>query len=131
MSRPPAAIPYGLVLPGTGDYRRVMRFLAALALLLQFQPLVGSVICLHVGMADAECTMPHEQQPALGTLTAPNPAGLGSCSSLAYCAPGPPALPKLIEQFQVTPFAHSAPTLNYSPLAPGEALRPLFPPPKA
>ena len=108
-----------------------MRVLAALALLLQFQPLLGSVICFHAEMAKAECTMPHEEQPARGTLTTPSTAVPGGCPSMGYCAPAAPAVPKLVERFQITTLVHSAPALIYSSLAPGEPLGPPFHPPKA
>jgi hypothetical protein len=109
-----------------------MRVLAALALLLQFQPLIGSVICFHdAEMAKAECTMPHEGQPASRTLTTPASELPGGCPSMGYCAPAAPAVPKFAEHFQVTSFVHGAPALTYSSLAPGEPLGPPFHPPKA
>jgi len=109
-----------------------MRILAALVLLLQFQPLVGSVICFHdAEMAKAGCTTQHEEQPASGTLTAPSTAVPGGCPSMPYCTPGAPAVPKFTGHFQITPSVHTAPALNYSFLAPGEPLGPPFHPPKA
>lgn len=121
-----------LVLPGPGDYRRAMRILAALALLLQLQPLIGSVICFHdAEMANVECTMPHQVRPASGTLAAPTSGNPGGCPSMGYCAPAAPAVPKLGERFQITPLVHSASALHYSSLTPGEPLGPPFHPPKA
>jgi len=109
-----------------------MRVLAALALLLQFQPLIGSVICFHdAEMIKAECIMPHEGQPASSTVTTPTNKLPGGCSSIGYCAPAAPAVPKLAEHFQFTSFVHGAPALTYSSLAPGEPLGPPFRPPKA
>ncbi len=108
-----------------------MRILAALALLLQVQPLVGSALCFHdAEIARAECTMPHQEQPA-SALTAPDPGVPGSCPSMAYCAPAAPAVPKFAEHFQITSFVHGAPALIDDSLAPGEPLAPPFHPPRA
>jgi len=109
-----------------------MRFLAALALLLQLQPLVGSALCFHdAEMAKAECTMPHEGQPAKSSLTSPAAELPGGCPSMRYCAPAAPAVPRFAEHLQITSFVHGAPGLTYSFLAPGEPLGPPFHPPKA
>jgi hypothetical protein len=109
-----------------------MRVLAALALLLQFQPLIGSAICFHdAEMAKAECSMPHKDQPVSRTLTTPAAELPGACPSMGYCAPAAPGVPKFAEHFQITSYVHSAPALTYSSLAPGEPLGPPFHPPKA
>lgn len=123
---------FKLVLLGTGEYCPAMRLLAALVLLLQLQPLVGSAFCFHdAEMAKAECTMPHEERPASGTLTAPTTGDPGGCPSMGYCAPVTPAVPKFAEHFQISSFVHGAPALNYSSWEPGEPLGPPFHPPKA
>lgn len=108
-----------------------MRLVAALALLLQLQPLIGSVICFHDEAARAECAMPHQERPASGTLAAPATEIPGACPGMGYCAPTAPAVPKLVEHFQITPLVHGASALNHSSLAPGEPLGPPFHPPKA
>lgn len=109
-----------------------MRVLAALALLLQLQPLVGSALCIHdAAIARTECSMPHDGQPATGTLTAPGTGGHSACSSMGYCVPTAPAVPKVAEHFQITSFVHGALALTYTSLAPGEPLGPPFHPPKA
>jgi hypothetical protein len=109
-----------------------MRVLAALALLLQLQPLVGSALCLHdAAVARTECSMPHDGQPARGMLTASNPGAPSACPSMGYCAPAASAVPKFAEQFQITSFVHGEPALMDPSMAPGEPPTPPFHPPKA
>ena len=109
-----------------------MRFLAAVALLLQLQPLVGSALCFHeTEMAKPECSMPHEDEPAGSGLTSPAAELPPGCPSMGYCAPAAPAVPRLAGHLQVTAFIHSAPASAHSSLAPGEPLGPPFHPPKA
>jgi hypothetical protein len=109
-----------------------MRILAALALLLQVQPVVGSALCFHdAEIGRAECTMPHEERPASSTLTTPDPGVPGGCPSMGYCAPAAPAVPKFAEHFQFTSFVHGAPALMDSSMAPGDGPAPPFHPPRA
>jgi hypothetical protein len=109
-----------------------MRFLAALALLVQLQPLVGSALCFHQAeMAKAKCAMPHEERPASSGVTSPAAELPGGCPSMGYCAPAAPAVPKPGKHFQITSPPYSAPTPTYSSLATGEPLGPPFHPPKA
>ena len=109
-----------------------MRFLAALALLLQLQPVVGSALCFHdAEMANAECAMPHEEKRASSTVTGPATELPDGCPSMGYCAPAAPAVPKFTEHFQITSSFRSAPALTYSSLAPSQPLGPPFHPPKA
>ena len=109
-----------------------MLVLAALALLLQLQPLVGSVLCFHdAEVAKAECTMPHEGRPADSTLTTPSTGGSGGCTGMAYCAPATAAVPKFTEDFQITSFVYGSPALIDSSQAPDEPAGSLFHPPRA
>ena len=109
-----------------------MRLLAAFVLVLQFQPLVGSAVCIYdAGHARAECTMPHHEQPAGGSLMAASTAAPGSCAGMSYCAPTAPAVLELAEHFRISSSSHRAPALNRSFLAPGDPLAPPFHPPKA
>jgi hypothetical protein len=109
-----------------------MRLLAALVLLLQLQPLVGSAMCFHdAEIAKAECAMPHDERPARATL-APSGAELPTgCASTGYCAPSAPAVIKFAHSFQFTPVIHSASALVEASLAPGDPLTPPFHPPRA
>jgi hypothetical protein len=121
-----------LALLPSGDYCPIVRALAVLALLLQLQPLVGSALCAHdAEVARTECSMPHEQQPATGTLTAPDTGAPSACPSMGYCAPAASAVPKFAEQFQITSFVHGAPALMDRSMVPGEPLAPPFHPPRA
>jgi hypothetical protein len=109
-----------------------MRFLAAFTVLLQLQPLAGSALCVFdAEVAKPECTMPHEEAPAGGTLTAPGTGVPSACPSMGYCAPAAPAVPKLAQHFQITSFVHRAPALNYPFLASGQPSAPPFHPPRA
>ena len=109
-----------------------MRILAALALLLQLQPLVGSVLCFHdAEIARAECSMPHEGPPAGTTLTAPSTGGQSGCPSMVYCALVAPAVPKFAEDFQITSLVYGAPALIDPSLPPGDPPGPPFHPPRA
>ena len=108
-----------------------MRFLAALVLLLQLQPLAGSALCFHdAELAKAECGMPHEERPADSAFTETSEVP-GGCPSMAYCAPAAPTIPEFAEHFQITSLVHGAPALIDSSMAPGEPQTPPFPPPKA
>jgi hypothetical protein len=109
-----------------------MRVLAALALLLQLQPVVGSALCFHdAELAAAECTMPHEGRPADSALTAPGTAAPSGCPMMEYCAPPAPAVPKFANRFQITSHVHGAPALIDLSMAPGEPPAPPFDPPRA
>jgi hypothetical protein len=109
-----------------------MRFLAALAFLLQLQPLAGSVICFHnAEMASAECTMPHEKPLASSSLTVPSTGAPSGCPSMGYCAPTAPAVPKFDQHFQIVSFVHAALALIDPSMAPGESPAPPFDPPRA
>ncbi len=109
-----------------------MRLLAALVLLLQLQPVIGAAICLHdVELARAECAMPHDERPAGVALTSASTEAPGGCASMGYCAPAAPAVAKLGEHFQFTPFVHRAPALTHHLLASGESSAPPFHPPRA
>jgi hypothetical protein len=109
-----------------------MRILAALVLLVQLQPLVGSALCLHdAEMVRDECSMPHEERSASSKLTTPQSSVPGGCPSMEFCASAAPAVPNVAEQFQLTAFVHGAPALMDSSLAPGEGPAPPFDPPKA
>ena len=116
----------------TGDYSPIMRFLAALALLLQLQPLAGSALCFHdAEVAKAECSMPHEERPTGSTFTVQTTQVPGGCPSMGYCAPAAPTVPEFAEHFQITSFVHGDLALVAPSMAPGESLTPPFHPPKA
>lgn len=109
-----------------------MRFLAALVLLLQLQPLMSSVVCFHdAEIAKAECAMPHEGWPAEPTLAPVGSAMPTGCAGAGSCAPTAPAVLKFAHYLQITPVMHSAPALMDASLAPGDPLAPPFHPPRA
>ncbi len=109
-----------------------MRLLAVLVLLLQLQPLVGSVLCFHdAEVANAECTMPHEGQPAGSTLTASESGVPGGCPGMVYCAATAPGIPKVAEHLQITSSVHGAPALTDASMALGDGPAPPFDPPRA
>jgi hypothetical protein len=109
-----------------------MRFLAALVLLLQLQPLAGSALCFHdAEVAKAECTMPHNERPITSMFTAQTTGVPGGCPSMAYCAPAAPTVPEFAEHFQISSLVHGAPTLIDPSMAPSEPQTPPFHPPKA
>jgi hypothetical protein len=109
-----------------------MRALAALALLLQLQPLAGSALCAHDAVvARTECSMPDHEQPGTGTLAAPGSGDPSTCTSMGYCAPAASAVPNFAEEFQITSFVHGALTLMHPSMAPAEPLAPPFHPPRA
>ena len=107
-----------------------MRILAALALLLQLQPLVGSALCFHDAAAKTECRMPSQGQLGTGPLSQPGAGSPSTCPSMGYCAPTAPGVPKLAEQLQITSFVHGAPALMAPSLASAGPVRPPFHPPK-
>lgn len=109
-----------------------MRFMAALVLLLQLQPLVGSVMCFHdAEIARADCTMPHDERPADRTLAPVGTPAPNGCASSGYCAPTVPAVIKSAHYLQVTPVIHGAPALTAASMAPGEPPAAPFHPPRA
>jgi hypothetical protein len=109
-----------------------MRFLAALTLLLQLQPLAGSALCFHdAEVARAECTMPHDEQPTSSTFTAQTTGMPSGCPSMVYCAPAAPTVPEFAEHFQITSLVHGGPALIDSSMAPGVPQTPPFHPPRA
>jgi hypothetical protein len=131
LTRPFAGVFRGWTLGRASASLRIMRFLAALALLLQVQPLVASALCLYdARMARMECTMPHGDGPAGGTFRASDPGMPGGCAAMAYCAAAPTAWPRFAERPQVIPIVHASPVLSDAPLAPGTGPAPPFHPPR-
>lgn len=109
-----------------------MWFLSAVLLLLQFQPLLGSALCLRERMpAAAECSMRQTSAPAERAVTQAGASHIFGCLASQYCAWTAPAVPRFAQHFQITPLIHRAPASMGTPLAPGDALAPPFHPPRA
>ena len=74
---------------------------AALLLLFQLQPVLGTVACL--GLSDRpakqECKMPEHGQPQMRSIAASG-ATVQSCGLATICTPAPPAVPGLSNDFE-------------------------------
>lgn len=109
-----------------------MRHIAVLLLLLQLQPVVGSVLCLHdAELGRAECTMPQAQRPAGAVIGMPDTDAAAGCAGMAYCAPSAPAVPIPVDHLALTAYIHPTPLLSPPPLPSGEPSAPPFHPPRA
>lgn len=111
----------------------IMRFIGALLLLLQLQPLGAAALCLHGhGSEVAECGDMHETQAlAERTLAQPGTGHTAACMASDYCAWTAPAVLRFAQHFQVVASLHRAPAQLIAALAPGDPLTPPFHPPRA
>ena len=106
--------------------------LAALLLLFQLQPVLGTVACLGLSkpMAQQECRMPEHGQSSAPTITASDVA-TPSCELATICTPAPLAVPGFFASLETAvPLLEAAgPLAATLPL--GISPAPPFHPPRA
>lgn len=105
---------------------------AALLLLFQLQPVLGTVACLGLSdrPAQQECRMPDHGKAPTASITVSG-AGAQSCQVAAICTPAPPAIPALSKRFDIAvPLYEGAATLAAT-LPLGIPPAPPFHPPRA
>jgi hypothetical protein len=105
---------------------------AALLLLFQLQPVLGTVACLGFSGEPTEqaCSMPEHSQPQTGSLTDSGDVAQ-SCQSATICMPAPLAIPELSSNLETAvPFHEGAGTLAAT-LPRGISPAPPFHPPRA
>jgi hypothetical protein len=106
--------------------------LAALVLLLQLQPLLGTVACL--GLSDrasqAECQMPEHGATPYSTV-AQTEAPVPNCALASVCAPSPLAVVSLPENLESVIALHSEPPRMVATTPLGISSAPPFHPPRA
>ena len=105
---------------------------AALLLLLQLQPLFGTLACM--GLSDrarqAECQMPeHGPMPASTLAQTESPAP--NCALASVCAPSPLTIVSLPENFESTVALYSEPPVMAATALFGISSAPPFHPPRA
>jgi hypothetical protein len=104
-----------LITQSMGDSVPLMKaVLAALLLLFQLQPVLGSVACLSATerAGEQECKMPeHGQTQRPATTIASSGAATQNCELAAVCTPAPPAIPGLFVALEtsVPPFEAAGP----------------------
>ena len=109
-----------------------MWFLSAVLLLLQFQPLLGSALCLRERTPTAaECSMQQTQAPTGGAVTQGGASHTEGCLGSQYCAWTAPVVPRFAQHFQIPSLIHRAHASMGTPLVPGDPLGPPFHPPRA
>jgi hypothetical protein len=105
---------------------------AALLLLFQLQPALGTVACLALpaGATKQECKMPEHGQPQTMSVAVSGAAAHG-CQLATICAPARPAIPGLSNKFETAvPLYGNAATLAATLLL-GTSPAPPFHPPRA
>ena len=106
--------------------------LAAILLLFQLQPVLGTVACLGLSerAAQQECRMPeHGQVPA--TELAASGAATQSCELATICMPAPLAIPVFSGSLENVVPLHEGPATLAASLPLGIPQAPPFPPPRA
>jgi hypothetical protein len=105
---------------------------AAILLLFQMQPLVGTAACLGlVNKPQQDCEMPeHEAMPPRG-VEAQVPMTPASCPLATVCAPAPLAIPALPQQLVRFAALDAAPAIIFPDAPPELASAPPLPPPRA
>jgi hypothetical protein len=107
--------PWSLIIQSMGDSVPLMKaVLAALLLLFQLQPALGTVACLSASerAPGHECKMPeHGQAPTPMTAIAASGTAAQHCELAAVCTPAPPAIPALSVTLEtaVSPFEAAGP----------------------
>jgi hypothetical protein len=106
--------------------------LAALLLLFQLQPMLGTAACLGLArkQGQEDCTMPERGRAPSHTISAAAPASSQSCAMATVCAPAPLAVPAMANQV-----VRAVPLRSTLPIAgntfPADiALAPPLPPPR-
>lgn len=104
---------------------------AALLLLLQLQPLLGTAACLSFSdkAAQSECEMP--DHAAVPNTVAPSEEPARDCALVSVCAPAPLAILSLadVPESIVAPYTESPSTA--APMLLGISTAPPFDPPRA
>lgn len=105
---------------------------AALLLLFQLQPVLGSVACLALPAraAQQDCKMPEHGQPRT-TSIAVSGAAAQSCSLATICTPAPLAIPELSNQLETAVPARDGATALAATLPYGTSPARPFHPPRA
>lgn len=105
---------------------------AALLLLFQFQPVLGTVACLGLPARATrqECKMPEHGQPQTTSIAVSGTAAQG-CQLATICTPAPLSIPGLSNTFETAvPLSNGAATLAAT-LHHGTSPTPPFRPPRA
>jgi hypothetical protein len=105
--------------------------LAALLLLFQLQPVLGTVACLGLSdrSAQQECEMPeHGKVSTHITVSGAIPQ---NCQLAVICAPAPPAIPAVSRRFDVAVPLYEGATTLAATLPLGISPAPPFHPPRA
>lgn len=105
------------------------RLLGTLLLILQFGPLAGAAVCMHVAaQPKTECAMP--MQGMTHETGQPHSAPTQDCALMVVCAPASPVVPGTVQQLTIskpTSTDYSAPASLLS----GDPISPPQPPPIA
>jgi hypothetical protein len=105
---------------------------AALLLLFQLQPVLGTVACLglYPKPAHETCKMPEHGSAPTHSIAAAGPASTPSCASASVCAPAPLTVPALADlMIRVVP-QHSSPSIAGTSSPTEIASAPPLPPPR-
>jgi hypothetical protein len=111
----------------------VMRSLfAALLLLFQLQPMLGTAACLGLARKQAheDCKMPEHGSAPLHSLSAAAPVSSPGCPMATVCAPAPLAVPALAGQLVRFVPLHSVPPITGTNSPTDIASAPPLPPPR-
>jgi hypothetical protein len=105
---------------------------AALLLLFQLQPVLGTVACLRLPTraTQQECEMPEHGQPQTTSMTLPGAAVQG-CPLATICTPAPLAIPEFSNQLETAVPPHDGATTLAAALPYGTSPAPPFHPPRA
>ena len=111
---------------------RMKHLLAALLLVLQLRPLLGTAVCLSFsdGAAGAECEMPDSvavPHSAVAHTESPAP----NCALASVCAPSPLAILGPVESLQTVVAFYSPSPVMAAPALFGISSAPPFHPPRA
>ncbi|MEP7227152.1 MAG: hypothetical protein ABI785_07310 [Gemmatimonadales bacterium] len=107
--------------------------LAALLLVFQLQPLLGTAACLGLikQPTQASCEMPEHGIVPSQSLTGPAPLSTQSCAIASLCAPAPLAVPSFAGLLETTLLLHNALGIAGTTLPLDVSSAPPFHPPKA
>lgn len=105
---------------------------AAILLLFQLQPVLGTVVCLgFVEKPAEECTMPEPESMPAENASAPMQMPPPNCALVAVCAPAPLAIPAFAAQLVQTVLFLATPAITAGHLPTDFSSAPPLPPPRA
>ncbi len=105
---------------------------AALLLVIQLQPVLGTAACLGLVWkpAQVDCKMPEHGSVPSHSLSAAVPMSSPSCAMAAGCAPAPLAVPGFANQPEKATVLHTAPAIAGLSLPLDVSSAPPFHPPR-